>query len=110
MSIASFGLFPPERCLAFMTLGKDFFGVLLGCTLPFLLVVGLQATGRDSPSKIQAETNNNVTCSTCIFQAILVNYNPSLALAIQCCLVTKILGRNDNVENTEAFHLGPKGG
>ena len=39
-----------------MTLGKGFFGVLLGCTLSFLLVVGLQATGRDSPSKMQAKT------------------------------------------------------
>ena len=43
-----------------MTLGKGFFGVLLGCTRSFLLVVGLQATGRDSPSKIQAEMNTEV--------------------------------------------------
>ena len=44
-----------------MTLGKGFFGELLGCTLSFLLVVGLQATGRDSPSKIKAETNTGFT-------------------------------------------------
>ena len=47
MSIASFVLFPPERCLAFMTLGNGFLDVLMCCTLSFLLVVGLQATGRD---------------------------------------------------------------
>ena len=54
-----------------MTLGKGFFDVLLGCTLSFLLVVGLQETGRDSPSKIQAETNN-VICliHVCFYKAV----------------------------------------
>lgn len=39
-----------------MTLGKGFLGALLGCALSFLLVVGLQVTGRDSPSEITTET------------------------------------------------------
>lgn len=49
MSIESFDLFPPDKCLAFIILGKGFLGELVGCILSLLLVEGLHVTGRDSP-------------------------------------------------------------
>ena len=44
-----------------MTLGKGFLGELLGCTLSFLLVVGLHVTGRDSPPNTY---RNKLVCYT----------------------------------------------
>jgi len=44
-----------------MTLGKGFLVALFVLALSLLLVVGLQLTGSDSPSKVEAEKEKYTT-------------------------------------------------